>query len=381
MIAGMQTSLTDTLLANETGGYDIIGSTNPRTPLENFTRASLPQSLDSVEIEQLETISVATVSIVDYDRRAGIASDYGVVIGNVRTEKYALFGVSDHYLDNNEFTLAERDENFSSDREAWQALSVNSSLCIIDFGRLEGSFMDFGGEPSGAFAGGSVIIQDLEGQNRTKTLKVIGITDQGFFLTGIFVQSDMAEREYGAVPRTLLVDLGPNEDADRVSKELEKTFLDNGLVAFDLKAIIGDLIRTQTNMMYLMEAFLGIGLLVGIAGIGIISYRNVIERRQQIGMLRAIGFRRKMITKSFIIETSFVTILAILIGLLLGIGIGWQVYAGESGFREAGASFVIPWLNLLVIIIIAYIATLLFTFYPAIKASKVTPAEALRYIE
>ena len=133
--------------------------------------------------------------------------------------------------------------------------------------------------------------------------------------------------------------------------------------------------------MHLMEGFLGIGLLVGIAGIGIISYRSVIERRQQIGMLRAIGFRRRMITKSFLIETSFITILATLIGVLLGIAIGWQIFIGEDGFEELGASFVIPGLNLLVIVVIAYVATLIFTFYPSISASKIPPAEALRYLE
>ncbi|MCK5561320.1 MAG: FtsX-like permease family protein, partial [Thermoplasmata archaeon] len=102
-------------------------------------------------------------------------------------------------------------------------------------------------------------------------------------------------------------------------------------------------------------------------------------RRQQIGMLRAIGFKKSMITKSFLIETSFITILAILIGIILGIGIGWQIY--NDGFEEAGASFVIPWLNLIAIAVIAYVATLIFTFYPSIKASKIPPAEALRYIE
>ncbi len=132
-------------------------------------------------------------------------------------------------------------------------------------------------------------------------------------------------------------------------------------------------------MMYLMEGFLGIGLLVGIAGIGIISYRNVIERRQQIGMLRAIGFKKSMIIKSFLIETSFITILATLIGILLGIGIGWTIY--KDGFQELGASFAIPWLNLLIIAVIAYLATLIFTISPSLKAAKIPPAEALRYIE
>jgi putative ABC transport system permease protein len=128
-----------------------------------------------------------------------------------------------------------------------------------------------------------------------------------------------------------------------------------------------------------MEGFLGIGLLVGIAGIGIISYRNVIDRRQQIGMLRAIGFKRSMIAKSFLIETSFITILAILIGILLGIGTAWQIYI--DSFKEAGSRFVIPWINLITISVIAYIATLIFTFYPSVKAARIPPAEALRYIE
>jgi putative ABC transport system permease protein len=146
-----------------------------------------------------------------------------------------------------------------------------------------------------------------------------------------------------------------------------------------MKGIINDILQVSNNMMYLIEGFLGIGLLVGIAGIGIISYRNVIERRQQIGMLRAIGFKKKMITKSFLIETSFITILAILIGILLGIGIGWVIY--KDGLQELGASFVIPWMNLLAITVIAYVSTLIFTFYPSLKASKIPPAEALRYIE
>jgi putative ABC transport system permease protein len=129
-----------------------------------------------------------------------------------------------------------------------------------------------------------------------------------------------------------------------------------------------------------MEGFLAIGLLIGIAGIGIISYRNVIERRQQIGMMRAIGFKRRSITASFLIETSFVTVIAIVMGIIFGIGIGWQIYDG-GGYKDLGASFVVPWGNLLIITVGAYIATLLFTFYPSLMAARIPPAEALRYIE
>jgi ABC-type antimicrobial peptide transport system permease subunit len=50
-------------------------------------------------------------------------------------------------------------------------------------------------------------------------------------------------------------------------------------------------------------------------------------------------------------------------------------------YKEEGSRFIIPWLNLIAISVIAYIATIIFTFYPSIQAAKIPPAEALRYIE
>ncbi len=234
-------------------------------------------------------------------------------------------------------------------------------------------------EEGGVYAGSTITITDFMGQNRTRTLQVIGIMDQSLFFQCIMIKKEIVKNEYGGADDLAVIKLGPSENADTVAKEFEKSYLELGLQTFDMKGIINDILSITNSMMYLMEGFLGIGLLVGIAGIGIISYRNVIERRQQIGMLRAIGFKKSMIIKSFLIETSFITILAIFIGIILGIGIGWQIY--NDGFKEAGASFVIPWMNLIAITVIAYIATLIFTFYPSVKASKIPPAEALRYIE
>ena len=59
---------------------------------------------------------------------------------------------------------------------------------------------------------------------------------------------------------------------------------------------------------------MGLGLIVGVAALGVISARAVVERRQQIGMLRAIGFRRGMIQLSFLLESSFIALTAIVVG-------------------------------------------------------------------
>jgi len=381
MIASMQAASGDNILVQQSGEYDVIGITNPRTPFDNLTRENLPQELRN-SVDEIETLSLSIVTLVDYDQVETDVSAYGIPIGGEKLERYQLTGVEKSFLENNDFSLMDRDSRFDSDRECWEALAANSSYCIVDGTRLaytgtvvSDPSVDFGG----VFIGSTITITDQLGQNRTRDLTVIGIMDQNLFIHGIFIKKDIVKNEYGGADTMFLARLNPGADADAVAKDFERNYLELGLQTLDLEGIINTFLALSNNIMYLMEGFLGIGLLVGIAGIGIISYRNVVERRQQIGMLRAIGFKKSMVTRSFLLETSFITILAICIGLILGIGIGWQIY--KDGFAEQGIDFTIPVLNLLAITVIAYIATLIFTIYPSIKASKIPPAEALRYIE
>ena len=125
---------------------------------------------------------------------------------------------------------------------------------------------------------------------------------------------------------------------------------------------------------------MGLGLVVGLAAIGVIAFRAVVERRQQIGMLRALGFQRGQVRLAFLIESSFVALLGIGLGLALGAGISVGIV---DSFAEqfAGIQYTVPWDTLGVIVGLAYAASLLTTFLPARQASKVYPAEALRYAE
>ena len=127
-----------------------------------------------------------------------------------------------------------------------------------------------------------------------------------------------------------------------------------------------------------MQAYLGIGLMVGIAGLGVVTARAVVERRQQIGALRAIGFTREMVLWSFLIEITFIAALGIVVGMALGVVLAYKVY---SVFFADFATFAVPWVNLGIIASIALVATVAATASPAVRASKIPPAEALRYIE
>jgi len=355
-----------------------LGNTNPTTPFENLSKETLPRALQDYDFKQLETMTSAYVTVLDYDEASSVVGFLGAP-GPEKLEQYQLLGVSDSFLSNNGFTLIERDERYETDRDAWEALDEDSSYCIVDGSKMAYSDDPMASDMMGVHVGGTITITDIGGQNRTRVLTVIGIMDQSFFIQGIVVMKNVVKNEYGGVDSIMLVELGDGEDAEAVAKAFEVSYLELGLQTTDLVGLISGLMSFMTNFFYLFQGFLGIGLLIGIAGIGIISYRNVIERRQQIGMLRAIGFKKSMIAKSFLIETSFVIILGIVIGVVLGIATGWQMFNEE--YADTGAEFVIPWTSLIVISVIAYVATLIFTFYPSIKASKIPPAEALRYIE
>ena len=75
----------------------------------------------------------------------------------------------------------------------------------------------------------------------------------------------------------------------------------------------------------LIMGFMGLGLIVGVAALGVISARAVVERRQQIGVLRAIGFRRRMVQPSFLLESSFIALTSIVVGTVLGLAVAYNV--------------------------------------------------------
>ena len=70
---------------------------------------------------------------------------------------------------------------------------------------------------------------------------------------------------------------------------------------------------------------MGLGLIVGVAALGVVSARSVVERRQQIGVLRAIGFRRSMVQACFLLESSFIALTAIVVGTALGLAVAYNV--------------------------------------------------------
>jgi putative ABC transport system permease protein len=212
-------------------------------------------------------------------------------------------------------------------------------------------------------------------------LTIIGIMDQMFF-QGMFVSEEYVS-EFAPSSSKLLYYFSVREGTGftnaEVAEQIERVFVEYGVTTIVIRDTIEMVFGMISSIMQLMEIFLGMGLIVGITGLGIITIRNVAERKQEIGVMRAIGFQRDMILKSFVLETSFVSLLGIVLGLALGLALSYQMHSW-GGFDEV-SPFVVPWFEILVVTGIAFTVTLLSTLPPSRRAARLAPAEALRRVD
>ncbi|MCG7844765.1 MAG: FtsX-like permease family protein, partial [Methanomassiliicoccales archaeon] len=208
-------------------------------------------------------------------------------------------------------------------------------------------------------------------------ITVVGIMKQSA-LGGLFVNTDTAYGEFKALGvNRLLVSYAPGLDAREQSVLLEKDFLDVGLNTISVKSLAEDITSSVNSIFTLFRAFLAMGLVIGIAGLGIITIRAIHERRLEIGMMRAIGFTKRMVVTNFALESAFISILGILAGSILGILVGYQLWV--ESLQSQDFIFVIDWQPIVIVGVLAFIATMLSILPAAMGASKVSPAEVLRF--
>jgi putative ABC transport system permease protein len=130
------------------------------------------------------------------------------------------------------------------------------------------------------------------------------------------------------------------------------------------------------NIKYVTFAATIIGLITLLgASIGLMNIMlvSVTERTREIGIRKAIGATKELIKRQFIIEAIVICQLGGMLGIILGILVGNLISL------LTGGSFIIPWLWIIFGVILCFIVGLVSGIYPAIKASRLDPIEALRF--
>src|SRR5213083_787387 len=258
--------------------------------------------------------------------------------------------------------------------DPWTAIQTTPGLAIVDGSVIPNNF----GPNFGTFSvsvGGSLYYG-----NRTapRSVKVIGILYEQF-VQGLWVSADLLKNEFGIEAASLFYfHVRTGVDVTQAGHDLERYFLSYQLITLNIQEFINQILETTMGVFNLLEAYLALGLIVGISGLGVITMRNVVERRQETGALRALGFRKSIVLKSFLFELSFIALTGIALGVALGVALSYDLYLR---FFAEQAAFVIPWERLLLLGGIAFLGSVLATASPAIRAARMPPAEALRSFE
>ncbi len=122
-----------------------------------------------------------------------------------------------------------------------------------------------------------------------------------------------------------------------------------------------------------MLALSSVGLMVGGVGVVAIMMISVTERTREIGVRKALGATRREIMLQFLVEAATLTLVGGLAGMALGGVIAWAV----NRFTPIPAA--VPLWSVVVAVVASTITGIAFGMYPASKASKLDPVEALRY--
>lgn len=405
VIMALVIQATQTLIVmdeKESGGFEISTSNtllsifNPLTDLE----AQLP----NLTPDYPELANVAVVGAVG-EIEAQARTD-----ANIPWRRTTLVGVNAGYVRQAEqvYSFQARAAGYPDDASIWRALAERDDVAIVtpsmvaavdefdmgdgppdEFRRLQlrGVSLESGALPEIVIEARTAPTDNPFTQSNeagaVHRLQVIGVLSDNTTRAGGNIQTSLAAlaKMSGATinPSAFYVKVKEGADVRAVQQEVERAFLGNGVNAIILAESFAAGQNITRGVLSLFQGFMALGLLVGIAALGVISTRTVVERRQQIGMMRAIGFQSHMVALSLVLEASFIA----LAGLLIGAGVG--ILLGESIVRTFFTSltpatqFTAPWASIGLILLAAYAFSLLTTIAPAYQAARIYPAEALRY--
>jgi putative ABC transport system permease protein len=270
-------------------------------------------------------------------------------------------------------TLQDRG-SFATNREAWLAVLSDPGLIIAD-----PEFLHQGGPPGFDVKIGDrlTVVDPITGRTHAVTVAAIRAPDY-FINSGMLYGWRGAHSLFGdrLVASRSFVTLWPHTNADAFAARLQSQFIGNGTEAFAISTLMDEAFSMTHQIFQLFQGYLAMGLLVGIAGIAVVMIRAVRERRRQIGTLRALGFPAQSVGRSFTIEASYIALQGTLIGALLALLTLYTIIARSDAMGDL--DFAVPYAQLGVLLAGTVVASLAATVAPALSATRIRPAVALR---
>jgi putative ABC transport system permease protein len=222
----------------------------------------------------------------------------------------------------------------------------------------------------------------LEGEHRpvTVTVAAIGLDYLNIKLPTVYMEQTALAREYSIRNDVfLLINLEPGADVDQVEEDLQaatQLYPGFGIISRQqLRTSQEEVARSGTIGMNIVLTLLAAPALLGLANaLGI----NVIERTREIGMLRAVGAKRRQIRRMIVAESLLLSLMGIALGIVSGIMLSY-VMTGVLEFAGMHIPYNFPAAGVLTAIAAGLICGILAALIPARRASDLEIVAALAY--
>jgi putative ABC transport system permease protein len=360
----------DRAVAEASGGYALRVDYNPQAPVAD-------------PAERLASGRFA-------GRVAGVApletaqAEVPGVPGAARPVPATAVGATPALAEHGLFPLDARLERLGDDRAVWRAVLADPRYVVVD--------QYLGAGESGTDAavwkpGDSLTLTDPgTGRQERKTVAGTLADPTAFYGSGELQASPLVmaaaglQQQFGARarPSGALLAVAPGASERALAADLQGEFLPQGLVVTRMRQVVEQDYAANRSFFQLLQGFLALGLVIGVAGLGVVMVRAVRERRRTVGVLRALGFPAGVVRRAFLLESSFVALEGILLGTALSIVTSYLLFRNDDELQAGGGGFPIPWMSISVLVLVTAAASLAATAWPARQAARIEPAVALR---
>lgn len=336
-------------------------------------RGGVRQEASSMETLKLEDYQ----NIVDETRYVAAVSpsvnSSGQVIYGANNAPTTIYGISPDYMEIRRYQV-EDGEMFSD-----QDIAVAAKVCVVGKTVVDNLF------PGGENPVGKVIrFQKLP-------FKIVGVLESKGYNSMGMDQDDLILAPYTTIQKKVLAithlqgitcsalkEEYTEQAIDEISEILRrnhklKTDEDDDFTIRSQQELSSMLTSTTDMMTVLLAAVAGISLLVGGIGIMNIMYVSVTERTREIGLRMSIGAKGIDILSQFLIESILISVTGGLVGVIFGVGSA--IIVNQVAHFPI---FIQPW-SVLLSFIVCTATGIFFGWYPAKKAARLDPIEAIRY--
>jgi putative ABC transport system permease protein len=170
-------------------------------------------------------------------------------------------------------------------------------------------------------------------------LQVVGLLKNSIFQGDLLISESAFLKLFPGTSgyRYFLID-APEAEQAAIESSLEKTLGDFGFDGESAQRRLSDLMAVQNTYLSTFQSLGGLGLLLGTFGLAVVQLRNVLERRGELALLRAVGFRHAMLAEIVMLENSLLLISGLAIGVLAAlVAVAPHLFGGEAA---------IPWTSL-----------------------------------